>query len=403
VRFLPPKFALIAIGALVCAGALCEPTSLCAAPAAAVALNGAGATFPAPLFKAWIERFQKDRPGVAMSYQSVGSGEGLSRFTAGVTDFAASDVAAPTTGVERSEGVGAQLPVTAGMVALAYNLPGVAGQLRLPRNVYTDIFLGRVTRWDDPRIAAANPTIRLPARPIAVIGRKDSSGTTFAFTSHLAAVSPAWSEGGPGVGKMVSWPTGVTLAPGNEGVAGLIKSREGAIGYVEHGFAKRLGLAVAALENKTGVFVAPSREAGAAAISQSSIQGLEELKASILDPTGADAYPIVSYSWLILHWDYPNDQLSVISAFVDYVLGDGQKIAADLGYIPLPPAVAHRGKAVTARIFPRESEGSSVATANPGGAKASPDAPSAHPDPATASIPQPAKPNSKPAPHGRAH
>jgi phosphate transport system substrate-binding protein len=255
--------------------------SIGGARAAGVEMHGAGATFPAPLYKAWIERFQKDHPNAAMRYESVGSGEGIARFTEGELDFAASDVAAPTTGDERSDGIGAQFPVTAGMVTIAYNLPGVGQRLKMPRAVYADIFLGRIRRWDDPRIAAANPGVRLPARDIAVTARLDSSGTTFAFTSHLSTISPAWAESGVGVGKKVNWPEFVALAKGNEGVGAQIKNREGALGYVEYGYARRLGLAVATLENKEGKYIAPSPEAGAAAINQSSYLGLENLKASI--------------------------------------------------------------------------------------------------------------------------
>jgi len=343
--------------------------------ALAVELRGAGATFPAPLYKAWIERFQQDHRNAAIGYESIGSGEGIARFTEGGLDFAASDVAAPTTGDERSDGIGAQFPVTAGLVTLAYNLPGVGAKLRLPRSVYADIFLGRIRRWDDPRIAAANPGARLPSRDILVGARVDSSGTTFAFTSHLATISPAWAESGVGVGKKVNWPDFVKLARGNEGVAAQIKGSEGSIGYVEYGIARRLGLTFATLENKDGKYVAPSPEAGAASINQSSYLGLDNLKSSILDPSGAGAYPIVSYSWLILRWDYPADKLRLVNAFVDYILGDGQRIALELGYVPLPAPVAYRGKAVVARIFPSEGAEGALATATTGAAPAAPRAP----------------------------
>lgn len=345
------------IGALLCAlPAFC-------APARAAELHGAGATFPAPLYAAWIERFQKTHPDASISYEAVGSGEGLARFAEGELDFAASDVAAPVTSHERAAGVGAQFPVTAGMVAVAYNLPGVGQRLKLPRGVYVDIFLGEIRRWDDPRIAAANPGVRLPARDIVVTARSDASGTSFAFTSHLSAISDAWAESGVGVGKKPNWPGFVTLAKGNEGVAAQIKRQEGAIGYVEYGYARRMGLAFATLENKDGRFVAPSPEAGAAAINHSTYLGLQELKASILDPSGAGAYPIVSYSWLMLQWDYPADKLRLVNAFVDYVLGEGQKVALDLNYLPLPAPVAYRGKAVVSRIFPSEGAEGDLANA----------------------------------------
>lgn len=373
VGVLPAKAVGLGIGALL-VGAIGF-----AATAAAVELRGAGATFPAPLYKAWIERFQKEHAGVTLRYEPVGSGEGIARFTAGAVDFAGSDVAVPTTSEDRAAGVGAQFPVTAGMVALAYNLPGVAGQLKLPRDVYADIFQGKIRRWNDPRIVAANRQLHLPARDIAVVAREESSGTTFAFTSHVATISPSWAESGIGVGKKASWPEFVACAKGNDGVAALVKRREGAIGYVEYGYAKRVGLPVAALENKEGKFVSPSPEAGAAAINQSSYLGLGNLKASILDPSSPGAYPIVSYSWLILHWDYPAEQLKAVNDFADFILDDGQKMALDLGYVPLPAPVAYRGKAVLARIFP--SEGGEGAVASAGARVAAPSAsPKAEPE-----------------------
>lgn len=329
--------------------------------AAGITLRGAGATFPAPLYFAWIERFQKDHPGDFLTYESVGSGAGIARFSEGELDFAASDVPAPTTGDERSDTIGAQFPVTAGMLTIAYNLPGVGPRLKLPRSVYVDIFLGKIRKWDDPRIAAANPGVPLPARDILVTARLDSSGTTFAFTSHLSTISADWAES-IGVGKKVTWPAFVTLANGNEGVTAKVKSVEGSLGYIEYGIAVRAGLQMAALENKEGKFVAPSPESGSAGFNQSSYLGLERLKSSVLDPSGPGAYPIVSYSWLILRWDYSADKLRLVNAFVDYVLGEGQKLAPSIGYLPLPAPVVYRGKAVVARIYP--SEGAEGALAN---------------------------------------
>jgi phosphate transport system substrate-binding protein len=354
-RILPTKIAALAFGALLSGAPLTDVSCLGASPAAAVELRGAGATFPAPLYAAWIARFQKDHSDVAIRYEPVGSGEGLSRFASGVVDFAGSDVPMPASGAERFERIGAQLPATAGMIVLAYNLPGVTGPLKLSRGVYTDIFLGKIRRWDDPRIVAANPELRLPATNIAVVGRLDSSGTTYAFTSHLAAVNPSWSdEGGPGVGKIVSWPNVAMLARGNEGVASRIKISEGAIGYVEYGFARRLGLPVASLENKEGKFVSPTPDAGAAAIGASAHLGLENLAASVVDPSGAEAYPIVTYSWLMLLRTYSAEQGRALRSFIDFGLGEGQRISADMGYIPLPAAVADLGKAVVAQIIPGE-------------------------------------------------
>jgi len=344
--------------------------ALLSLPAAAVELKGAGATFPAPLYKAWIETFQKDHPAAKITDDSVGSGEGVARFAANTVDFAGSDVPIPTTDDNRAGNLGAQFPVTAGMVAIAYRLPGVSGPLNLPRAVYVDIFLGKIKRWTDPRIVAANPRLRLPALDITVVARADSSGTTYAFTTHAATISAAWGESGVGVGKKAVWGPAVVLADGNQGVATRIKERDGAIGYVEYGVAKRMGLTVASLENRAGKFVPPTPETGAAAIGHSSYLGLDHLKSSILDPTSEGAYPIVSYSWLILRWEYPSDQLRIVSEFVDYILADGQKRALELGYVPLPGPVAYRGKAVLSRIFP--SEGVEGEMASAGGAPATP-------------------------------
>jgi phosphate transport system substrate-binding protein len=366
-RILSNKFATLAFGVLF-AGALHAGESLLSpSSAAAVELHGTGATFPAPLYQAWIDRFHKDHSDVVMRYDPVGSGEGLARFASGVVDFAGSDEPVPKSGAARFERIGAQLPVTAGMIVLAYNLPSVTGELKMPRSVYTDIFLGKIRRWDDSRIAAANPGVQLPATTIAVVGRLDSSGTTFAFTSHLATANPSWSEsGGPGIGKIVSWPNVAMLARGNEGVAARIKISEGAIGYVEYGFARRLGLPMATLENKVGKFIAPTPEAGTAAMSASGQPSLDSLASLVVDPTGAEAYPIVTYSWLIVHRAYPADQGRAMRAFLNFALGDGQRMSSDLGYIPLPPAVADLGKAVVSRAFPDEAGAAAPSAATKG-------------------------------------
>jgi phosphate transport system substrate-binding protein len=220
----------------------------------------------------------------------------------------------------------------------------------LPQDVYVDIFAGHIHNWDDPRIRAANPELKLPAKSIAVVVRQDSSGTTYAFTSHLGAASKKWSDEGHGIGTIVAWPQGAMIARGNEGVASRIKISDGSIGYVEYGFARRLGLKVAALENKEGRFVAPSPEAGAAAITGSAGGRLEGLGPSIVNPAGAEAYPIVTYSWLLLHPHYPSEQTQALKSFISFALGEGQKDAVEMGYIALPPSVAELAKSAVAQI-----------------------------------------------------
>jgi phosphate transport system substrate-binding protein len=332
-----------------------------ATPRAALAegleLRGAGSTFSAPLYERWIRGFVHMNPSVAVHYDAIGSGEGVARFVANTVDFGASDVPLPSSEAARIERGAIQAPSTAGMIVLAYNLPGLAGELKLPQDVYVDIFLGRIQSWDDPRIRAANPGLNLPSKNIAVVVRQDSSGTTFAFTNHLAAVSKRWSDEGPGVGKLVAWPQTAMIAKGNEGVASRIKISAGAIGYVEYGFAHRMGLPVAALQNKEGLFVRPAQETGTAALTASAGSGLDALSASMTNPPGAEAYPIVTYSWLLLYGNYPPERARAIISFVDWGLSEGQTFAADLGYLALPSSVVELGKSALSQIKQADERG----------------------------------------------
>ncbi|MEQ8958343.1 MAG: phosphate ABC transporter substrate-binding protein PstS, partial [Coleofasciculus sp. C2-GNP5-27] len=222
-----------------------------------VDLTGAGASFPAPIYQRWFAEFNSENPKLQIDYQSVGSGAGVEQFTQGTVDFGASDVAMTDEEIEQVDRGVLLLPITAGSIVLAYNLGGVE-ELNLPRDVYVDILLGNITNWNDPAIAAANEGVELPDQSITVIHRSDGSGTTGVFTKHLSAISPEWEEQ-VGEGKTVEWPTGVG-AKGNEGVTAQIKQTDGAIGYVEYGYAKQNDLNFAALENQSGNFVTPSDE-----------------------------------------------------------------------------------------------------------------------------------------------
>lgn len=341
----------IALAIALTAGAFTTPAA--AAPDAGSAgmlwLRGAGATFPAPLIKEWIEVFQRDHPGIQITYDAVGSGEGINRFVTRSVDFGASDVIMNDAEIAKVEGGVIMVPATAGMIVLAYNLPGVQGDLKLPRDVYADIFAGKIKTWSDPRIQDANPGLVLPRRNIAVIARLDSSGTTGAFTSHLAAVRSEGNDGVLGVGKLIDWPGATMLARGNEGVAAKIKISEGAIGYVEYGFAKRLGLPVAALQNKSGRFIKPTDESGQSALAATA-DAPDKAAMAVSDPTAAEAYPIVTYSWLLLYETYADARKNAaIRQFVSYGMTDGQATAAKLGYVALPASVAARGRAAIER------------------------------------------------------
>jgi len=308
--------------------------------AGAVALRGAGATFPAPLYERWIQTYLRGNPGVSLVYDVVGSGEGQRRFMAETIDFGASDAALSDEQMTRVRAGARLVPVTAGIVVLAYNLTGVGGPLKLSRDVVADVFSGRIRTWNDPRIRAANPALTLPNRSIGVVARQDGSGTTFALTNHLSALSPEWRDRGPGVGTLVDWRGRAMLARGNEGVAARIKGSGDSIGYVEYYFAHRLGLPMAELQNKAGRFVAPSEVAGRVALAANVGQMPANLRLFLPDPDGPDAYPLVTLSWLLLYERYADPaKAAALKKFVAWGLTEGQALSRELGYIPLPTEV----------------------------------------------------------------
>ena len=312
-----------------------------APPPGSIQLHGAGATFPAPLYKKWLEEYQKRRPDVFLSYDAFGSGEGIKRFIAGAVDFGASDAAMSDSQMaEVTRGV-QLLPAVAGSIVLAYNLEGLGGDLKLTREVYVDIFLGKIKRWDDLRIKRINPDLKLPGSDIALVVRQDGSGTTYAFTNHLSAVSEEWRDRGPGVSTLVDWPGNAMAARGNEGVAGRIKLSTGSIGYVEYGIARRGGLSMAWLENKAGQFIEPHGGSGLATLINATLP--ENLRAFFPDPEGQDSYPIVTYSWLLLYKQYDDPQkLAALKQYVKWCLTAGQEYNESLGFVRLPPQVIAR-------------------------------------------------------------
>ncbi len=314
-----------------------------------VTLDGAGATFPAPLYQAWFQGLNQEYPMLKVNYQGVGSGAGVQQFTEKTVDFGASDVAMSDEEIAAVNGDVYLLPMTAGAIVLAYNVAGVEGELKLPRDVYTGIFLGKITSWDDPAIAKANPDLTLPSTPITIIHRSDGSGTTGVFTKHLAAVSPEWDKS-VGSGKSVSWPVGVG-AKGNDGVTAQIKQIDGAIGYVEFGYAEQNQLNMASLEDKSGDFVKPTAESTAQTLS--AVELPENLRAFISDPDGSGSYPIVTYSWLLVYKTYADPETAkAVEAMVEYGLTKGQEASAQLGYIPLPENVREKVAAVAQEISP---------------------------------------------------
>lgn len=317
----------------------CEQKTQEAAPQR-IQISGAGATFPAPLYKKWIEEYGKRHEDVVISYEAIGSGEGTTRFINQEVEFAASDAALDDEQIGKIERGVKLIPATAGIVVLAYNLKGLNGPLKLPRDVYADIFTGAIKSWNDPRIKQANPAMNFPSSDIVLVTRQDSSGTTFAFTNHLSAVSKKWRDSGPGIGKVVQWPANTMTARGNEGVAGRIKISENSIGYVEYGFALRAGLAMAWLENKAGNFIQPMPASGQATLTNTQEDMPQNLRMFLPDPAGVDSYPLVTYSWILLYGKYSHPQKgAAVKDFVKWGIGEGQRYAETLGYCRVPSVV----------------------------------------------------------------
>jgi phosphate transport system substrate-binding protein len=315
-------------------------------PGTAQQLSGAGATFPAPLYQRWAVEYNKLHPAVQVNYQAVGSGAGVKQFIQGTIDFGASDAAMSDEEIDKVKQGVVMIPATAGSIVIAYSLPDVA-DLKLSRDAYVGIFLGKVTKWNDPAIAKDNPGVKLPEVPINVAVRSDGSGTTFVFTKHLAAINKDFADE-VGTDKSVTWPVGAG-GKGNEGVTALIKQTPGTVGYVEYGYAVNNGLSMASLENKSGKFVKPTDASGAATLANVTFP--ENLRVWPDDPSGAEDYPIATFTWLLLYKKYSDAaKLKALKDFVAYGLTDGQKFSAELGYIPLPPAVAEKSKAALASI-----------------------------------------------------
>jgi phosphate transport system substrate-binding protein len=309
-------------------------------------LQGTGATFPAPLYQRWFNEYNKMHPDVEINYQALGSGAGIKQFQQGLVDFGASDAAMTDAEMAAVKNGVVLLPMTAGSIVLTYNIPGVT-ELKLSRAAYAGIFLGKITQWNDPAIAKSNPGVTLPDTKITVVSRSDGSGTTFVFTSHLSAISPDWQKG-PGAGKAISFPVGVA-GKGNPGVTALIKQTPGAVGYVEYGYAKQTGMPMATLENKSGAFIKPDLSSGQKALA--GVQLPANLRAWITDPAQADAYPIVTYTWLLCYKKYPDPKTAeTLKSVILYGLSQGQTFSAELGYIPLPADTVNQVTKALAQI-----------------------------------------------------
>lgn len=316
--------------------------ALSAAPVLAVNLNGAGATFPAPIYSKWFNQYAKET-GVQVNYQGIGSGGGIRQFSAGVVDFGGSDAFMTNKEISDAGGNVLHVPTVMGAVAVVYNLPELP-DLKLDPETLTGIFLGDITKWNDPRIAGLNPKASLPAKDITTVHRSDASGTTSIFTNYLAKVSAAWASRA-GEGKSINWPGGVG-GKGNFGVAGVVKQVSGSIGYVELAYALENKLATAGLKNRAGRFVAPSLAAtSAAAASLAKIP--PDFNLNLNNAPGAGSYPIVGATWIIVRQKTDDKAKGeALKKLLTWCLTEGQKHAAGLNYAALPGDLA--GKALAA-------------------------------------------------------
>jgi phosphate transport system substrate-binding protein len=313
--------------------------ALAAASAAAAAdkllVNGAGATFPFPLYSKWFAEYNKLNPDLQLNYQSIGSGGGIQQVTKRTVDFGASD--APMTEAQLAAAPGiVHIPTVMGAVVVTYQAP--VAELRLTPETLAGIFLGKITRWNDPALAKVNPSAKLPDLEIAVIHRSDGSGTTNIFTDYLSKVSPEWKEK-VGASTSVKWPIGLG-AKGNEGVTGLVKQTPGAIGYVELAYANQNRLPTAALLNRDGAFVKPSIPATSAAAA--GVEMPDDFRVSITNASGRDAYPMASFTYILVPQDQPDaTKAAALVNFLWWAVHDAQKFAEPLEYAPLPkPVVA---------------------------------------------------------------
>lgn len=310
-----------------------------ASASASVDLTGAGATFPQPVYSKWFYDYAQST-GVKINYQSIGSGGGIRQLTEGTVDFGASDAPMSDEEIAAAKGHVFHFPTVIGAVAVTYNLPDVSAQLHLTPDVLADVFLGKITKWNDSRIAALNSGVALPDEDILVVHRSDGSGTTYIFTDYLTSASQAWA-GGPGKGKDIQWPVGLG-GKGNEGVTGQVKQTPGSIGYVELAYANQNNLPVAAIQNQAGNFVPPSLE-GATAAAAGVAAGLPEdtdFRVSIVNAPGDQAYPISSFTWLLVYENMDDGaKAQKLVDFVKWALTEGEGEVAALDYAPLPENV----------------------------------------------------------------
>jgi phosphate transport system substrate-binding protein len=319
------------------------------AGAAPIQINGAGATFPYPIYSKWFSEYNKLHPDIQINYQSIGSGGGIRQLTNQTVFFGATDGPMTNDQIQAAGAKVLHLPTVLGAVVPIYEVPGVSTPLRFSGPLLADIFLGKVTKWNDGAIAAENPGVTLPAADITVVHRSDGSGTSYIWADYLAKVSPDWSKR-VGVATAVNWPVGVG-GKGNEGVAGLVKQTPNSIGYVELIYALQNKIPYGAVKNSSGEYVRASIEAVTAAAGATEGKMPPDFRVSITNAPGKDVYPIASFTWLLLYESAKDKERSkAMVDFVKWALSDGQRFASELGYAPLPASVVKMELAALGRV-----------------------------------------------------
>jgi phosphate transport system substrate-binding protein len=344
--------ALIAVIEVGCGGGG-QPASEGGAPATAsgarVQINGAGATFPYPIYSKWFDEYRKQHPNVEVNYQSIGSGGGIRQVTAETVFFGATDGPMTDEQLKAAPGAILHFPTVLGADVPVYNLAGVTADLKFSGPLLADIFLGKVKKWNDPAIARLNASLSLPATDITVVHRSDGSGTTYIWADYLAKVSPEWKSK-VGVNTSVNWPTGVG-GKGNEGVAGLVSQTPGSIGYVELIYARQNNISYGAVQNAEGEFVKATEASVTAAAAGAATNMPDDFRVSITNAPGAGAYPVSSFTWLLLFEDAKDkNQARIMVDFLKWALSDGQSFAPQLGYAPLPADVIKKELAMLERV-----------------------------------------------------
>jgi len=311
-------------------------------------LNGAGATFPYPMYSKWFSEYHKAHPDIEINYQSIGSGGGIRQVLAGTVDFGASDGPMTDEQLSQAKTKILHIPTVLGADVPAYNIPGVSAELKFTPETLAGIFLGKITSWNDAALTKINPGANLPNQPIIVIHRSDGSGTTYIWTDYLSKVSSEWANG-PGKGTSVKWPVGLG-GKGNEGVAGQIRQLQGSIGYVELIYAVQNKIPYGTVKNSSGNFVKASLESvTAAAASAKSMPA--DFRVSITNAPGKDAYPISSFTWLLIPEKSKDpNKGKILADFLNWMVDDGQKMTAELTYAPLPDTVATKVKAAIKQV-----------------------------------------------------